>query len=40
MIYQTAFSSFQMGYAAAQTVVLFLVLLAVSFLQLRLLRDR
>jgi multiple sugar transport system permease protein len=29
-----------MGYAAAQTVVLFLVLLAVSFLQLRLLRDR
>jgi len=40
MIYQTAFSSFEMGYAAAQTVVLFLVLLAVSFLQLRLLRDR
>lgn len=40
MIYQTAFSSYEMGYAAAQTVVLFLVLLAVSFLQLRLLRDR
>ena len=40
MIYQTAFSSYQMGYAAAQTVVLFLVLLAVSLLQLRLLRDR
>ncbi len=40
MIYQTAFSSFQMGYAAAQTVVLFVVLLAVSLLQLRLLRDR
>jgi len=40
MIYQTAFSSFQMGYAAAQTVVLFIVLLAVSLLQLRLLRDR
>lgn len=40
MIYQTAFSSFDMGYAAAQTVVLFLVLLAVSLLQLRLLRDR
>ncbi len=40
MIYQTAFSSFEMGYAAAQTVVLFLVLLVVSLLQLRLLRDR
>lgn len=40
MIYQTAFSSFDMGYAAAQTVVLFLVLLCVSLLQLRLLRDR
>jgi len=40
MIYQTAFSSFDMGYAAAQTVVLFLVLLTISLLQLRLLRDR
>jgi multiple sugar transport system permease protein len=40
MIYQTAFSSFDMGYAAAQTVVLFIVLLLVSLLQLRLLRDR
>jgi multiple sugar transport system permease protein len=40
MIYQTAFSSFDMGYAAAQTVVLFAVLLVVSLLQLRLLRDR
>jgi multiple sugar transport system permease protein len=40
MIYQTAFSSFDMGYAAAQTVVLFVVLLVVSLLQLRLLRDR
>jgi multiple sugar transport system permease protein len=38
MIYETAFSSFDMGYAAAQTVVLFLILLAVSLLQLRLLR--
>jgi hypothetical protein len=28
MIYQTAFSSYQMGYAAAQTVVLFVILLA------------
>ncbi len=40
MIYETAFASFDMGYAAAQTVVLFLVLLVVSLLQLRLLRDR
>jgi multiple sugar transport system permease protein len=40
MIYQTAFSTFDMGYAAAQTVVLFLILLAVSLVQLRLLRDR
>lgn len=40
MIYETAFSSYDMGYAAAQTVVLFLVLLAVSLIQLRLLRDR
>ena len=40
MIYDTAFNSFDMGYAAAQTVVLFTVLLIVSLLQLRLLRDR
>ena len=40
MIYQTAFSSFDMGYAAAQTVVLFTVLLTVSLIQLRLMRDR
>ena len=39
MIYESAFSSFDMGYAAAQTVVLFLVLLVVSLLQLRILRD-
>lgn len=38
MIYDTAFNSFNMGYAAAQTVVLFLILLIVSLLQLRLLR--
>lgn len=38
MIYDTAFNSFDMGYAAAQTVVLFLVLLAVSLAQLWLLR--
>ncbi|MEM1273469.1 MAG: sugar ABC transporter permease [Pseudomonadota bacterium] len=40
MIYQTAFDSFDMGYAAAQTVVLFVILLIVSLIQLRLLRDR
>ena len=39
MIYETAFSSFDMGYAAAHTVVLFLVLLVVSLIQLRILRD-
>ena len=40
MIYQTAFNDFNMGYAAAQTVVLFLILLIVSLVQLRILRDR
>jgi len=40
MIYESAFTAFDMGYAAAQTVVLFLVLLGVSLLQLRILRDR
>lgn len=40
MIYDTAFNGLDMGYAAAQTVVLFLILLLVSLLQLYLLRDR
>jgi multiple sugar transport system permease protein len=40
MIYETAFSSYDMGYAAAQTVVLFLILLAVSLLQLFIMRKR
>ncbi|RDI61761.1 carbohydrate ABC transporter permease [Microvirga subterranea] len=40
MIYQTAFKSFDMGYAAAQTVVLFMILLVVSLIQLRILKDR
>lgn len=40
MIYQTAFSSYDMGYAAAQTVVLFTILLIVSLLQLWVLRKR
>lgn len=40
MIYDTAFNGYNMGYAAAQTVVLFTVLLCVSLLQLWLLRDK
>ena len=39
LIYQTAFSSYDMGYAAAQTVVLFTILLVVSLLQLFILRK-
>jgi len=38
-IYETAFGHFEMGYATAQTVVLFVILLAISLLQLRLLRS-
>jgi len=40
MIYQTAFNSYSMGYAAAQTVVLFTILLIVSLLQLWALREK
>ncbi len=40
LIYQTAFRSYELGYAAAQTVVLFVVLLVISLLQLRLMKDR
>lgn len=40
MIYQTAFSSYQMGYAAAQTVVLFAILFTISMAQLWLMRSR
>jgi len=40
MIFQTAFSSYDMGYAAAQTVVLFTILLVVSLIQLWVLRKR
>ncbi len=40
MIYQTAFSSYAMGYAAAQTVVLFTILLYVSLFQLWILREK
>ena len=40
MIFETAFKHFDMGYAAAQTVVLFAILLAISLMQLKLLRSR
>ncbi len=39
-IYQTAFARMDMGYASAQTVVLFAILLILSLLQLRLLGER
>lgn len=40
MIFITAFGHFEMGYAAALTVVLFLILLAISLAQLRLMKAR
>jgi len=40
MIYDTAFNGFDMGYAAAQTVVLFTILLIVSLFQLYIMRER
>jgi multiple sugar transport system permease protein len=39
-IYQNAFARLDMGYASAQTMVLFVLLLSLSLLQLRLLRGR
>ena len=39
-IYQSAFAHMEMGYASAQTVVLFVILLMLSLLQLRLLRAK
>jgi multiple sugar transport system permease protein len=39
-IYLSAFTDYKMGYAAAQTMVLFLVLLVITLLQLRLMRAR
>jgi multiple sugar transport system permease protein len=39
-IYGSAFTDFQMGYAAAQTMVLFVVLLLVTLVQLRLMKAR
>ncbi len=40
MIYQTAFSAFDMGYAAAEPGVLFLIRLVISLIQLRLMAAR
>ncbi len=39
-IYETGFDAFNMGYATAQTVILFLILLIITLIQLRLLRGR
>jgi multiple sugar transport system permease protein len=39
-IFETAFTHFEMGYAATQTVVLFAILLVISLVQLKLLRSR
>jgi multiple sugar transport system permease protein len=39
-IFETAFTHFEMGYAAAQTIVLFAILLVLSLVQLKLLRSR
>lgn len=39
-IYQEAFKSFRMGYAAAATVVLFLIILALTVLQMKLLQRQ
>jgi multiple sugar transport system permease protein len=39
-IYESAFRSYRMGYAAAQTLVLFVILLTISMVQLRLIRSR
>jgi multiple sugar transport system permease protein len=39
-IFETAFTHFEMGYAATQTIVLFVILLVISLLQLKLLRSR
>jgi len=39
-VYQTGFGSYKMGYAAAVTVLLFLIILAITILQLRFLSRR
>lgn len=39
-IYQTAFQSFNMGYASAMTVVLFVCILLISLVQMKVLNKR
>ena len=39
-IYELAFVDYRMGYAAAQTMVLFAILLVVTLIQLRAMRAR
>lgn len=39
-IYQSAFADFEMGFAAAQTVVLFVILLIITFIQFTLMRKK
>jgi multiple sugar transport system permease protein len=39
-IYKSAFDNFEMGYATAQTVVLFVILLIITLIQLRVLRTK
>ena len=39
-IYESAFRSYRMGYAAALTIILFVILLSISLIQLRLIRSR
>ena len=38
-IYDTAFRSFDMGYASAMTVVLFLIILTITLIQLRVMKS-
>jgi multiple sugar transport system permease protein len=38
-IYRSAFQQFDMGYAAAMTVILFLIILAITLVQLRVMRS-
>ena len=40
MIYQTVFSELRIGYAAAQSIFFVIVLVLITFLQRRVLRDR
>ena len=39
-IYQKAFKSFDMGYASAMTVVLFVIIMTISLLQMKLVTKK